>query len=407
MKGMKGVLSFILVLSIFTFFVSGMLPSTSLTYGQEKEKALPPRSIAVAPEYSGVILPAGEDLSLDIEVYNQGRANEDIDISLTQVPKGWKASIKTYSFEVSGVHVRSDSSKSLSLKAKPDKDLAPGKYVFEIEARTADGALTSTRKVAVTVKEKGEVVKSEDLVLTTSYPVLKGPTDTKFEFSVEVENKTDKDSIFNLSSQGPENWEVNFKPAYEDKFFSSLRIKAGQSQTMAVAVSPFALADPGEYTIKIKVSSEKAKAEADLAIVLTGTYKLETATSNGLLSLNAVRGEAANLSFFVRNNGSATQTNIRFLSFKPENWKVEFTPENIDTLAPGALKQVELTVTPAAQALVGDYSVALRVEGEKANESLELRTTVSASTVWGWLGIGIIFLVVAGLVGLFIRMGRR
>ena len=404
---MRGVFSFILVLFVFTISILGMQLSTPLAYGAEEKKDLPPRGIAMAPEYTGVILPAGDDLSLDVEVYNRGRADEDIDISLTTVPKGWKASIKTYSFEVSGVHLQSDTSKSLTLKAEPDKDVGPGKYIFEIKAQTADGALSSTRKVTVTVKEKGEVIKSEDLVLTTSYPVLKGPTDTKFEFSVDVENKTDKDSIFNLSSQGPENWEVNFKPAYEDKFFSSLRIKAGQSQSMAVAVSPFALAEPGEYPIKVKVSSEKAKAEVELVIVLTGTFKLETATSNGLLSLNAIRGEPANLSFFVRNNGSATQTNIRFLSFKPENWKAEFKPENIDTLAPGDLKQIELTVTPSDQALVGDYSVAVRIEGEKANETLELRTTVRASTAWGWLGIGIIVLVVAGLVLLFIRMGRR
>ena len=176
---------------------------------------------------------------------------------------------------------------------------------------------------------------------------------------------------------------------------------------MAVAVSPFALAEPGEYPIKIRVASEKAKAEAELNVILTGTYKLEAATSNGLLSLNAVRGEPANLSFFVRNNGSATQTNVRFLSFKPENWKVEFNPEVLETLGPGELKQVELTVTPSEQALVGDYSVALRVEGEKANANLELRTTVKASSAWGGLGIGIIIIVVAGLVFLFIRMGRR
>jgi uncharacterized membrane protein len=407
MKGMRGVFSFILVLFVFTISILGMLLSTPLAYGAEKEKDLPPRGIAMAPEYTGVILPAGDDLSLDVEVFNRGRADEDIDISLTTVPKGWKASIKTYSFEVTGVHLQSDSSKSLTLKAEPDKDIVPGKYVFEIKAQTADGALTTTRKVTVTVKEKGDVIKSEDLVLTTSYPVLKGPTDTKFEFSVDVENKTDKDSIFNLSSQAPENWEVNFKPAYEDKFFSSLRIKAGQSQSMAVAVSPFALAEPGEYPIKVRVSSEKAKAEVELVIVLTGTHKLVVATSTGLLSLNAVRGETANLSFYVQNNGSATQTNVRFLSFQPENWKVEFTPKNIDVLAPGDLKQIELTVTPSEQALVGDYSVAVRVEGEKANENLELRTTVRASTAWGWLGIGIIVLVVAGLVFLFIRMGRR
>ena len=404
---MKGVLSFVFVFSIFTFFVTGTLLSTPLAYGDENKKDLPPRAIEIAPAYTGVVLPAGEKLSVDVDVYDKGRADENINLSLPSVPKGWNAYLKTYSFEVTGLHLQSDSSKNLTLKADPDKDVGPGTYVFEIKAETQDGVLTSTGRVTVTVKPKAEMPKSEDLVLTTSYPVLKGPTDTKFEFSVEVKNNTDKDGIFNLNAQAPKNWEVNFKPAYEDKFFSSLRIKAGQSQTMAVAVNPYALAEPGEYPIKVNVSSDIAKAEAELNVILTGTYKLDAGTSNGLLSLTAVRGEPTNLSFYVKNSGSASQNNIRFLSFKPENWKVEFKPENIDTLAPGALKQIELTVTPSEQALVGDYSVAVRIDGEKVNKSLELRTTVKASTAWGWIGIGIIVLVVAGLVVLFIGMGRR
>ncbi|MFH1489030.1 MAG: NEW3 domain-containing protein, partial [Pseudomonadota bacterium] len=93
--------------------------------------------------------------------------------------------------------------------------------------------------------------------------------------------------------------------------------------------------------------------------------------------------------------------------FKPENWKVEFKPEKFETLATGALEQVEMTVTPSDQALVGDYSVALKVEGEKASKDMELRVTVRASTAWGWVGIGIIILAILGLVVLFIRMGRR
>ena len=111
------------------------------------------------------------------------------------------------------------------------------------------------------------VKKVKGVNITTSYPVLRGPTDAKFEFSLEVENKTDKDTIFNLSFQGPEKWGINFKPAYEDKYISSLRIKADRSETMAVEVKPYLLAEPGRYPIKIKVSSEKARAEVDLMIV--------------------------------------------------------------------------------------------------------------------------------------------
>ena len=222
-----------------------------------------------------------------------------------------------------------------------------------------------------------------------------------------MENKTDKEAIFNLAYEGPTNWDVNFKPSYEDKYFSSLRIKEDQSQSMAVEVKPFMLAEPGEYPIKVKVSSEKAKGDVTLTVVLTGTYKMEAGTADGLLSLNAYQGKNANMSFFVKNNGSAAQNGIKFLTFKPENWKVEFSPEKIDTLPPGELKQVEMTIIPADQALVGDYSVGVNVEGEKSTKNLEFRVTVRASTAWGWIGIIIIVLVMAGLVFLFVRMGRR
>ena len=383
------------------------LANPGLASSEEKKKDLPPRAISIAPEYTGVIITKGEGVSIDVNVINGGSQAEAIEVSLPSTPKGWKARIKTYTFGVTGVHVESDKSKSLTLKIDPEEGTGPGKYLFPIKAQTLDGKLSASSQISVTVKE-GEKEKEEaGVVITTSYPVLQGPTDAKFEFSLEVENKTDKESIFNLSAQGPENWEINFKPTYEEKFFSSLRIKAGQSQTVAVAVKPYLLAEPGKYPIKVKVSSETAKTEAELVVVLTGTYKLEVGTSSGLLSLSALRGKEANLSFYVKNTGSAPQSNVRFLSFKPENWKVGFKPEKLETLPAGELKQVEMTITPGDQALVGDYSVAISVEGEKVSKNMELRVTVRASTAWGWVGIGIIVLVLVGLVGLFIKFGRR
>ena len=74
------------------------------------------------------------------------------------------------------------------------------------------------------------------------------------------------------------------------------------------------------------------------------------------------------------------------------------------------MKQVEVTITPADQALVGDYSVGLRVESgtpPKADKTIEMRISVTASAAWGWIGIGLIVFVMAGLVFLFSRLGRR
>jgi uncharacterized membrane protein len=47
------------------------------------------------------------------------------------------------------------------------------------------------------------------------------------------------------------------------------------------------------------------------------------------------------------------------------------------------------------------------VTGEKSDKTVEMRVTVKASSAWGWIGIGIILLVIAGLSFLFVKMGRR
>lgn len=406
MKGKKVVPRFVLVL--FVFAASAVFLFSPVVWGTEKEKKdLPPRQISVAPEYTSITVPEGEEVSIDVTVANQGRQDEVIDLSLPQVPKGWKARIKTYSFDVSGIFIPSDKSKSLSFKAEAEEGTGPGKYIFGIKGQTQDGKLVSASHITVHVREKDKEKKSKGVNLTTSYPVLQGPTDAKFEFSMEVENKTDKDGTFNLSAQGPTNWDINFKPSYEDKLISSLVLKAGARQSVAVAVKPYLLAEAGKYPIQIKVSAPEGTAEAELTVVLTGTHKIEVGTASGLLSLTAITGKPANMSFYIKNTGSAPQNNIKLLSFKPENWKVEFTPDKLDKLAPNELKQIEMVVTPSDQALVGDYSVAVGVEGEKASKNLEFRVTVKASTAGGLIGIAIIVLVVLGLVILFVRMGRR
>ncbi len=396
-------------LLILTMISCLLVHSFALAQEEEgKKDRRPPRSIAMAPEYPGVIIPPGENIDMDLILYNRGKADENIDVEVTSIPKGWKARIKTYNFAVTGAHVENGETKRLTFFAEPEKkDVKPGKYVFQVRARTQDGKFKTTQNITVTVSEKGEVIKEKPVTITTSYPVLRGPTDATFEFSLEVDNKQDKDKVYNLTSQGPENWEINFKPAYESKYISSLRIEKNQSKSVAVEVKPYRLAEAAEYPINVRVGSGDAKAEAELTVILTGTYKLDAGTPTGLLSLEAQQGEPANMSIYVKNTGSATNSNITFLSLKPENWKVEFEPEKIEALKPEELKQVEVTITPAEEALVGDYSVGLNVDGEKASKTLEMRVTVRASTAWGWIGIGIIILVILGLGGLFTWLGRR
>ena len=69
--------------------------------------------------------------------------------------------------------------------------------------------------------------------LATSYPVIRGPSDATFEFSLEVDSELDKDAVFDLLAQGPKGWEINFKPAYETKYISGLRLKESRTSPSA------------------------------------------------------------------------------------------------------------------------------------------------------------------------------
>jgi uncharacterized membrane protein len=379
---------------------------SSFTFAQEEKKDLrPERGIAIYPEYSAVTIPKGESVKMDLTLENKGRKDETIDVKISTIPKGWKATLKGGSYLVSGMFVSNGKSRNLALSLEPDKTVGTGTHDFQFDAQTNDGKFTSAHKLAVTVQERTPGL--DDIQITTSYPVLRGQTDAKFEFSIEVINKIEVDRTFNLAAIAPEKWEINFKPSYEQKQISSFRIRGGQSQTVAVEVSPPREARSGEYPILVRVSSGDKKAEVRLTVALTGIYKIDAGTPTGILSLEAVAGKPANFSLFVKNTGSAVNRNITFSSFKPENWEVTFNPEKIDALEPGALKQVEVTVKPAAQALVGDYSMGCLVNGEKSDKTVEIRVTVRASTAWGWIGIGIIIFVIAGLSALFIWLGRR
>jgi uncharacterized membrane protein len=381
--------------------------------GQEDKKRMegydkmPERAISMAVEYTGIEVVPGQPIAMDITFYNRGRQTESLEVWIASKPQGWRASLKSGLYTVTGISVPWGEDKSITFEAEPDKQIRPGDYLFVIEAKTLDGQFKMSQSVLIKVRAQPRQLGTQGIRLTTSYPVLKGPSDAKFEFSIEAESRLNRDAVFNLSAQVPEGWEVNFKPAYEQKTISSLKLRANQSQAISVELTPPKDAKAGEYPIIVRASSGDAWAELKLTCILAGTYSIDAGTPTGLLSVDARQGKRAIVSIYVKNTGTAPLQDMRFLSFKPENWKVEFTPEHIPKLEPNEIKQVEVGITPHEEALVGDYSVGIGVQTQKASKNLEFRVSVRASTAWGWIGIGIIILVIAGLMFLFRWIGRR
>jgi uncharacterized membrane protein len=99
--------------------------------------------------------------------------------------------------------------------------------------------------------------------------------------------------------------------------------------------------------------------------------------------------------------------NLSFLTTKPEKWTVEFKPDKIDSLEVDEVREIKTEILAPKRTIAGDYLLRVTSNSPDVNESIDFRVTVATTTLWGWIGFLIVFLVVLGLGAVFIRLGRR
>src|SRR5512136_1709563 len=140
---------------IFLAVLLGVFISTSLGLAQEdrdKKDLRPERGIAVYTEYSGVTVPRGESVKMDLILEDKGRTDEVIDVKVSTIPNGWRATLKGGSYLVGGLYVANGKTKNLSMELEPDKSMSTGAYVFQFDAKTEDGKFTASYKLTVNVQ---------------------------------------------------------------------------------------------------------------------------------------------------------------------------------------------------------------------------------------------------------------
>src|SRR4030043_1373255 len=139
-RGQTSISIFLVILIVFL-----ILPSFILAQ-EEKKDLRPERGIAVYTEYSGITVPKGETVKMDLTLENKGRTDETIDVKISTLPKGWKTTLKGASYTVTGMYVPNGKSRNLALNLEPDNTIGVGTYDFQFDARTEDGKFTSTHK---------------------------------------------------------------------------------------------------------------------------------------------------------------------------------------------------------------------------------------------------------------------
>jgi uncharacterized repeat protein (TIGR01451 family) len=257
-------------------------------------------------------------------------------------------------------------------------------------------------------------VPADIIALTTEFPEIEAIATGTFQFAVALRYKGLKDRIFDLNATVPQGWDVYITPQYDSsKRIPSITMEAsftGVSKTvqLTTSVASWPLPDPGEYKILLEVVSDDVKATIELTAKVTGKYSLAAAPVKTLYNTKAKAGSDNTYSILINNTGTDAIDNITFSSDKPEGWEITFKPEKIEQLEMLGARTVDVNIKPPPKTVSGDYMIDLWASGKQANaDKMSVRVTVETPTIWGWVGVIIIILVVAGLVIIFMRFGRR
>lgn len=377
--------------------VLGAVPGTVGRPGN----ALADTDFEMAVDYPSVVVEPGKTVSLNLRLMNRSKTSRQVNLTVAKVPDGWESVLKDRGYIIRSMYVGPEENKIITFEAVPADTVKPGDYPFQVRADTQDGT-SQTLTVNVGVAEK--VISGTKV--TSQYPVLRGPSGSKFEFKVDLSNGTGEDQSYNLAATGPQGWEIAFQPAYESKQISSIRMKAGETGGLNIQVTPPKQEAAGEYPIELQISAGSERISGSLKVVLTGTYEMIVGTSSERLNMEATAGEESSISVLVSNIGSAPLQGVSFSSTKPSAWNVTFDPKTVD-VAPGTTKEVNVFVRPDDKAIAGDYLITLNASTPQASERADIRVTVQTPTVWGWVGMGIVIMVMGGLYGVFKTFSRR
>lgn len=360
--------------------------------------ALAQEGLRVVTPYPAVAVEPGENVTFRLEV--TAPEPVPVDLSLEDVPEGWSATLRGGGFVIGGVFADPDDPPEVRLEVEVPAQARPGVYTMTVTASSPLGTDSLDLELGVSREVGGS------LSLAAEFPSLRGPSDATFVFDLELTNDTPEATTFGLEAVGPEGWQVEARPTGEQQA-ATVTVAAGESAAIQVEVDPPNDAVAGVYPIAVRAAGGERAAVAELEVEITGNFAMTLTTPDERFDTEAQAGRTAEVAFLVVNEGTAPLVEVQLSATPPTNWDVEFRPETIDLLPPGQATQVTALITPAGDAVAGDYVVTVQARVPEVSDEVDLRTTVKTSSLWGAVGIALIIAALAGLGWVFRRYGRR
>jgi uncharacterized membrane protein len=363
--------------------------------------ALAPTALAagltMTTPYPSVTVSPGSQVAFDLSIKTSNSAR--VDLSLSGVPSTWTAGLHGGGFVVGAVQTNGTDATTVRLDIDVPED-ASGSTRITVSAN--DGASTVTLPLDIKVEANAGGI----VTVKPDFPEQRGTSSQSFTFNLNIANQTPEDLVFTGTAEGPTGWTTDVTLTGSATAVNGT-VKAGGASNAAVKVTPADNAPAGNYPIAVVMTIGGKQYPVQLSVDVTGSYSmiLTTPTTNLFASGNA--GTAMTQQFTIQNTGTAPITAVVMSSTLPTNWKATFDPGTTDSIAAGQSVTITATITPASDAVAGDYALTFTARGAEGSDQVDIRFTVNPSILGTLLGIAIFIVAVGGLYWAFRRYGRR
>lgn len=375
-----------------------LLASLGLIAGPLAPLAAAAGEITLTTPFPSIVAEPGSTASFKLTL--SSNAVGEVALKADSVPAGWTARFAGGGLTIDSVFAEKNKPVEVTLNLEIPADAAAGSTSLRVAATGPAGSATLPLAVRVADAAQG------DVTLTSDFPELKGPSSSTFTFNLTLKNGTATEETFALDAQGAAGWTVTAKPSGQAQATSTV-VAAGGTSTIAVTAEPPAQVDAASYPVLVTVTGGGKTAQSELKVTITGTYTLGVSTPNQVLSTSANAGTRTDLPLTITNSGTAPLTQVTPSATAPTKWTVAFDPPTIASIAPGESATVTAQITPTADAISGDYNVAITAKAAEATGDVTIRVKVETPAFWWIAGVALIAAVFAGLYWVFRTYGRR
>ena len=353
-------------------------------------------NVTLYTPYTKISVPPGESVDYAIDVINDSKEIQNVDLSVSGMPAGWKFSLKSGGWTIGQLSILPGERKNFSFKVEIPMKVNKGNYKFKVNAGES-----ASLPLIINISAQG-TFKTE---FSSPQSNMQGNATSTFTFNANLKNQTADKQQYAFLSNAPRGWNVTFKSNYQP--VTSVNTEPNSTQAVTIEIKAPDRIEAGKYKIPVSATTSSTSADLDLEVVITGSYSLELTTPTGLLSSKITAGESKQLELVVTNTGSSELADIRPESTTPSNWSVTFDPKKVDKLPSGSSTRIYATVKADKKAIPGDYVLNFETKTPETSGRISFRLSVETPMLWGWVGVMIILAALGAVLYLFRKYGRR